>query len=146
MQLASNVFQNSEVIPQKYTCDGEYFNPPLTISDLPQDTKTLALIVEDPDAPVGLWVHWMIWNIPTNISEISEDWAPVGVVGKNSSNNNSWDDICPPNGEHRYFFKLFALDCGLDLDPETTTRDQFYQAMEGHVIEKAELLGRYSRE
>jgi Raf kinase inhibitor-like YbhB/YbcL family protein len=145
MQLASNVFQNDGLIPQKYTCDGEYINPPLTISDVPQNAKTLALIVEDPDAPVGLWVHWMIWNIPTNISEISEDWTPVGVVGKNSSNNNSWDDICPPNGEHRYFFKLFALNDELTLNAETTTRDQFYQAMEGHVIEKVELVGRYSR-
>jgi Raf kinase inhibitor-like YbhB/YbcL family protein len=145
MLISSPVFENDGEIPRKYTCDGEYINPPLLFSKIPVSAKSLTLVVEDPDAPVGLWVHWMIWNLSPQISVIKENAKPGGNVGKNSSGNNSWDDICPPDGEHRYFFKLFALDIIIDLDPTSATRDSLIKAMEGHIIEKSELMGKYNR-
>lgn len=145
MQLTSTAFENNQEIPENYTCDGDMINPPLQISEVPETTKSLALIVEDPDAPVELWIHWIIWNIPTNTQEIPSGSNKIGTTGKNSSNNNSWDPICPPDKEHRYYFKLFALDTTLDLDPEKATRDDFYNAMEKHLIERTELMGRYNR-
>ena len=105
MKLASPAFAHNAIIPQKYTCQGEDISPPLTISDIPKGTVSLALINDDPDAPMGTWDHWLIWNIkPT--AEIKEDSAP-GTQGKNSWGRNDYGGACPPSGTHRYFFKLY---------------------------------------
>ena len=145
MKITSPKFQNGEHIPYQYTCDGEGINPPIQIADVPENTMRLALIVEDPDAPVGMWVHWMIWNMPKDTQQIEEGRVPMGVIGLNSSSQNTWDPICPPSGEHRYFFKLFALDTLLDLEPLTANRKDLYDAISGHIIAKSELLGLYAK-
>jgi len=145
MKIYSSVFENNGKIPSKYTCDGEGINPSLEINDIPENAKSLAFIIEDPDAPVGLWIHWMIWNIQPVELKIGENDTPQGIIGKNSSGNNCFDDICPPDREHRYFFKVFALDCEIDLDPNIATREDFYKALEGHIVESCELMGRYKR-
>ena len=113
MKLASPAFAHNAIIPQKYTCQGKDISPPLTISEIPEGTVSLALITDDPDAPMGTWDHWLIWNIkPT--AEIKEDSAP-GTQGENSWGRNDYGGPCPPSGTHRYFFKLYALDSQLDL-------------------------------
>lgn len=145
MQISSTAFENNGLIPQQFACDGDLLNPPLVFSAVPDDAVSLALIVEDPDAPAGLWIHWIVWNIDPQTQTIAAGTVPAGVVGKNSSGNASWDDICPPSGEHRYVFKVFALNKKLELDSATATRDDFYQQLEGSVIEKAELMGKYSK-
>ncbi len=145
MQITTPAFESNEEIPQKYTCEGSNINPPFTFTDIPGGTQSLALIVEDPDAPGELWVHWMIWNMPVTNLEILEDSAPKGIFGKNSNGNNSWDSICPPDSEHRYFFKGFALDTNLNLDPNVATREDFYSVMQGHILGQAEVMGRYTK-
>ncbi|RLG33782.1 YbhB/YbcL family Raf kinase inhibitor-like protein [Methanosarcinales archaeon] len=142
MRLTSTVFDYGGRIPQKYTCDGEDINPPLVIEDVPADAKTLVLIVDDPDAPMGTWDHWIVWNIPV-IDRIEEDSVP-GTVGVNSWGRNDYGGPCPPSGEHRYFFKLYALDTTLNLDTNSTKKD-LERAMEGHVIAQTDLIGVYSR-
>lgn len=145
MKVTSTSFENQGLIPSKYTCDGQGVNPPIEISDIPEGTDSLALIVEDPDAPNGLWIHWMIWNIPAENPNILEDSIPNGVVGKNSAGMNQWHVICPPSGEHRYYFKVFALDTILDINPDTATREDFYNAMKDHIVDQAELMGVYRK-
>ncbi len=137
-----SVFGNNEFIPKKYTCQGEDINPKLIIKDIPNGTKTLALIMDDPDAPMGTWVHWVMWNIPPG--NIEENSAP-GVQGVNSWGRNEYGGPCPPSGIHRYFFKVYALDTELDL-PETTTKEGLLKAMEGHILASAQLVGLYKKE
>ena len=145
MKILSPVFKNNELIPAKYTCDGEDINPPLTITELPEGTKSLALIVDDPDAPMGIWDHWIVWNINPSISLIKENSLPEGsVLGKNSFGKLSYGGPCPPLGTHRYFFKLYALDKELDLT-EGATKKELEQAMSEHVLDSAELIGLYKR-
>lgn len=144
MIITSSVFENNGEIPTKYTCEGEFINPPLSIKEIPNDAVCYALIVKDPDAPVGLWVHWMVWNISKDQIEIAEDAVLEGVIGKNSSGNKSWDDICPPDKEHRYLFKVFALDSEIELNPDTATRDDFYKVVGDHTVAEAQLVGRYN--
>lgn len=120
MQLTSTAFTNNEAIPSKYTCDGEDVNPPLTIAGMPEGTQSLVLIMDDPDVPVsvredGVWDHWVVFNIPPDTTEISEGREPRGVHGKGTSGNLKYHGPCPPDCEHRYFFKLYALDVELDL-------------------------------
>ena len=142
MKLASHAFAHNAIIPQKYTCQGEDISPPLTISDIPEGAVSLALINDDPDAPMGTWDHWLIWNLkPT--AEIKEDSAP-GTQGKNSWGRNDYGGPCPPSGTHRYFFKLYALDSELDL-AKGATKAELEAAMEGHILEQAELIGRYKK-
>ena len=138
MKLLSPVFNNEEMIPKKYTCLGEDINPPLKIEDLPPETKTLALVVEDPDAPSGLFVHWVVYNIPIT-EKIKENSIP-GLQGQNDFQRNSWGGPCPPSGSHRYFFKLFALDSVLDLK-EGISKETLIDAMTGHIIVQTELMG-----
>ena len=144
MQLTSPAFSHNEAIPKKYTCDGDNINPPLTITDVPKDTKSLALIIDDPDAPMGTWVHWTVWNMDPGMTEIAENSVPNGVEGYTSSGKPGYGGPCPPSGTHRYFFKLYALDTLLDLSPRTDA-SQLEQAMQGHVLDSAELMGTYSR-
>ena len=148
MNLTSSAFANSGTIPLKYTCDGADVNPPLTISDVPEGTKSLVLIMDDPDAvvPAGkVWDHWMVWNIPPITREIPEGKEPKGVHGKGTSNNLQYKGPCPPDRVHRYFFKLYALNTGLSL-PEGSTKAEVEAAMKGRIIARAELMGRYERE
>ena len=145
MKLESPVFENNGNIPSKYTCDGENVNPPLEISEVPENAKSLVLIVDDPDAPMGTWVHWTVWNISSKTTEISENSVPEGAVeGMTDFGKPGYGGPCPPSGTHRYFFKLYALDATLDLDSSDKAKD-IEKAMEGHILDKAELVGLYSR-
>lgn len=145
MKLTSSAFENGNDIPSKYTCDGGDLIPPLNISEVPENTKSLALIIDDPDAPVGLWVHFILWNIDPMTSEIAENIVPTGSIsGINSWGKTGYGGPCPPSGTHRYFFKLYALDTTLDLS-STIDKAGLKKAMEGHILDQAELLGKYSR-
>ena len=142
MKLESPAFKHNNSIPKKYTCDGEDVNPYLYISDLPEGTKSLALIVDDPDAPMGTWVHWIVFNIPV-VPSIEEDSIP-GTQGYNDFGRNDYGGPCPPSGVHRYFFKIYALDLTLDLK-QGSKKFAVEKAMQGHILGKAELIGLYSR-
>ena len=145
MRLESSAFKHSESIPKKYTCDGENINPELLIRDVPDGTKSLALIVDDLDAPVGLWVHWVVWNISPETKIIKEHSVPKGAMeGATSAGKPGYRGPCPPDGEHRYFFKLYALDTEINLPPDAD-KDSLEEEMVGHVLDKAELIGLYSR-
>lgn len=152
MKLTSPAFQNNGKIPSKYTCDGENINPPLTITDVPENTKSLVLIMDDPDIPeiakknfnVEVWDHWVVFNIPPTLRTIEEGENPPGILGKNTRGNNAYGGPCPPDREHRYFFKLYALDTMLGLR-EGATKTEVERAMESHILAKVELMGKYAR-
>jgi Raf kinase inhibitor-like YbhB/YbcL family protein len=143
LSVKSPAFENNNFIPAKYTCDGDDVNPPLTIEGISEGTKTLALIVDDPDAPMGTWDHWIVWNIPATTSKIEENTVP-GTEGMNDFRRRSYGGPCPPSGTHRYFFKVYALDAKLDLSP-TSRKRNVEKAMQGHVLAKGELVGLYRR-
>jgi hypothetical protein len=115
MKLTSSAFENEGSIPSEFTCDGDDISPPLTISEVPENTKSLALISDDPDAPVGTWDHWVVFNIPPDTREIAKGTEPPGVAGKNSWGRTGYGGPCPPSGTHRYFFKLYSLHTQLYL-------------------------------
>lgn len=141
----TTVFEHNGRIPSEYTCDGQDLAPQLTISDVPENAKSLVLIVDDPDAPSGTWVHWLLYNIPTNTTVINANNLPIEAKqGMTDFGRASWGGPCPPSGTHRYFFKLYAIDTILDL-PEGATKTQLEQAIQDHIIEKAELIGLYKR-
>ena len=142
MQLTSLVFGHNQLIPAKYTCDGEDVNPPLVINNAPESTQSLTIIVDDPDAPAGVWDHWIVFNIPPDTKVVAEGQEPEGVHGRGTGGNTDYYGPCPPDREHRYFFKVYALDTMLDL-PEGSSKADVERAMEGHVLDKAELIGRY---
>ena len=142
MKITSSAFTHNAMIPKKYTCQGKDISPPLAISDIPEGTVSLALILDDPDAPRRTWEHWIIWNIkPTR--EIKEDSAP-GTQGKNSWGRQDYGGPCPPSGTHRYFFKLYAIDNEIDL-PAGATKAELEAAMKGHILEQTELIGLYQK-
>ncbi len=146
MIIQSPVIQPSRSIPSDFTCDGRNINPPLEISGVPVGAKSLALIVDDPDAPAGTWVHWTLWNIPPETTLIEEGSVPAGAIeGVTSFGKPGYGGPCPPSGTHRYFFKLYALDTLPDL-PQTAKAADLEKAISGHVIEQAELVGTYSRQ
>lgn len=145
LSITSPAFDHKMAIPGRYTCDGRDINPPLLIESVPSETKSLALIMDDPDAPVGNWVHWVIWNIPPRTREIKENSLPSGAMqGLSSWKRNSYGGPCPPYGTHRYFFKLYALDTTLNLTPASTKAD-LEHAMQGHILAHGELMGTYRR-
>jgi Raf kinase inhibitor-like YbhB/YbcL family protein len=144
MKITSSAFQQGAEIPSKFSCDGANTSPPLQISDVPAGAKSLALIVDDPDAPSGLFTHWMVWNISLQTSAIAEGGAPKGSQGTNDFGKSGYGGPCPPSGTHRYYFRVFALDRELDL-PAGAKRSQVDAAMKGHVIAQGELMGKYSR-
>ncbi len=145
LQITSSAFQNNGNIPRQYTCDGTDINPPLMIANCPQGTKSIALICDDPDAPVGTWVHWVIWNIDPGVKEIKENTVPQGAVqGINDFRKHSYGGPCPPSGTHRYFFKVYALDMMLNISPNSTKAD-LEMAMKGHVLAEGQLVGLYKR-
>lgn len=143
MKLSSPEFKHNELIPKKFTCQGNDVSPALTISDVPQEAKTLALIVDDPDAPMGTWVHWVMFNIP--ITSGIEENTILGTEGVNDFKRKNYGGPCPPSGTHHYFFKLYALDAELDL-AEGATKEQLEDAMRNHIIAQAELVGLYRKD
>ena len=140
MRLNSAAFENGGMIPDKYTCHGQNINPPLHIQDIPKDTKSLVLITDDPDAPGGVFVHWVVYNIPV-INMIPENSLP-GVPGINDYEKELYTGPCPPSGIHRYFFKCFALNASLSLE-SGAAQQTVIEAMQEHVLESTELMGRY---
>jgi hypothetical protein len=140
--VTSPAFYHNQMIPRKYTCDGEDVNPALKIENVPEQAKSLVLIVDDPDAPMGTWDHWIVWNIPRT-SEVGEDTVP-GVEGLNSFGKHSYGGPCPPSGTHRYFFKVYALDTLLNIASNSKKKD-VEKAMKDHVLSKGEFVGLYSR-
>ena len=149
MKITSSAFNHNSKIPQKYTCDGENINPPLSFSDVPEATKSLVLIMEDPDVshylrPDGMFDHWVVYNMPAETHEIKEGTQPPGIQGQNSRNEAKYTGPCPPDRQHRYFFKLYALDFTLDL-PQNATKQMVEAKMQGHILGKSELIGLYRR-
>jgi Raf kinase inhibitor-like YbhB/YbcL family protein len=147
MLLTSTAFKENETIPIQYTCKGDNINPPLNIIDVPSDTKSLSLIMHDPDTPTGDYLHWMMWDIGPSTQSISANSVPVGAVqGANDSQNNVYAGPCPPKGTgtHRYMFELYALDISLNLKPDTTSRAQLEEAMKNHILEKTTLTGLFT--
>ncbi|MEK7630150.1 MAG: YbhB/YbcL family Raf kinase inhibitor-like protein [Patescibacteria group bacterium] len=146
--LKSSAFHNGETIPAKYTCDSDDVNPMLEIRNIPEGAKSLALIMDDPDATRGTpWDHWLLWNIAPKTQYISEDNVPAGAVqGMSSFNHAKYGGPCPPHGAkpHRYFFKLYVLDTELNL-AEGGTKAELEKSMTGHIIAQTELVGLYSR-
>ena len=144
MKLTSPAFANNGTIPSEYTCDGNDLSPPLSISDVPSNAKSLILVMDDPDAPVGTWDHWIVFNMGPSTKEIHKGTEPKATAGKNSWGRTGYGGPCPPSGTHRYFFKLYALDAMLNL-PQGATKKELEMAMQGHIIAKAELMGTYKR-
>lgn len=150
MELTSTAFNPGELIPGRYTCDGEGLSPPLAWSGVPDSARALVLIVDDPDAPMGTWVHWVVCNLPPDSTGLPEGvtsgqlttWG--AAQGRNSWGRNDWGGPCPPSGTHRYYFKLYALDAVLGLGPGAT-KQEVLTAAKGHVLVQCELLGRYRR-
>ena len=142
LKVSSTAFDHNGPIPVKYTCEGDDVNPPLDIEDIPEHARCLAIIVDDPDAPSGLWVHWVTWNIPVT-HHLKENSAP-GMQGINDFKKHRYNGPCPPSGTHRYFFKIYALNMTLDL-PVSAGKPELERAMSDHIIAFGELTGFYSR-
>lgn len=149
MRIFSPAFQDGQIIPSKYTCEGSGICPPLYFENIPKNAKSLVLLMDDPDVPPSvrkdqMFDHWVIFNISPTIHELKEGKAPPGIEGKNTSGTKGYFNPCPPDREHRYFFKLYALDQMLDLTSNTTKKEVEAQ-MEGHILEKAQMMGRYEK-
>ena len=151
MRISSPAFEPNQMIPEVYTCEGQNTNPPLEISDVPQNAESLTLIMDDPDAatdpdgPGKTFTHWMIWNIPPNTRNIdAENITSQAIQGINDSEKVGYTGPCPPNGTHRYFFKLYALNRKLDLTPNVTNQE-LEREINNSMIVKAELVGLYSK-
>ena len=145
LKLTSSAFQGEGSIPKKYTCDGENISPDLLWGDLPQGVKSLALIVDDPDAPAGTWVHWVLFNIPPAQTNLKEGVHGVGVEGVNDFRKLGYGGPCPPKGKpHRYYFKLYALDAFLGNE-SGARKNELEKAMAGHILAEGQLMGNYER-
>ena len=144
ISITSPFFHAGGDIPAKFTCNGTNVSPELQISSVPNEAKSLVLIVDDPDAPRGLFTHWIVWNIDPKTTRMAENSAPTaGVQGINDFGKRNYGGPCPPSGTHRYFFKIFALDTKLELKPGAR-RAELDAAMRGHILAQGELMGRYS--
>ena len=143
LSLTSPAFKQNDFIPTMYTCAGKDISPPLKIEGVPKGTKSLALSMHDPDAPAGIWVHWLKWNISPSTIDIAEGVEPHGVSGKGTNNNTKYMGPCPPSGTHRYIFTLYALTTELSLH-EGSSRDELIHAMSGHILDQAALVGLYT--
>lgn len=147
LTLLSSAFEQGKPIPQKYSCDGDDISLPLYWENVPAGTKSLVMIFDDPDAPMGTWDHWILFNMPATVTELTEDIGhlPDGTVeGMNSWGRTGYGGPCPPDKEHRYFFKLYALDKKLDLI-EGVKKEAVEAAMHDHILEQAQLMGTYDR-
>jgi hypothetical protein len=146
MKITTKAFSDTHPIPRRLTADGKNVNPPLTIRGVPAEAESLVLIVDDPDVSMGTWNHWLVWNIQPGTTVIKEDSIPAGaVVGLNDAGTAKYVGPSPPSGTHRYYFRLYALDKKLDL-PKGSARTELEDAMHDHILDRAELLGRYARE
>ncbi|HHP7244456.1 MAG TPA: YbhB/YbcL family Raf kinase inhibitor-like protein [Elainellaceae cyanobacterium] len=150
MNLESAAFSQDGMIPSKYTCDGQDLSPPLSWGTPPDGTESLALIADDPDAPSGTFVHWVLYNMPPDVQQLPEGATDSigsmgGVQGKSDFGKQGYGGPCPPGGTHRYFFKLYALDTMLDLEPGATKAD-VVKAMDSYIVANGELMARYSRQ
>jgi len=151
MKLVSSAFDEGEMIPKKYTCDDMDISPPLNWTSVPEGTNSFAIICDDPDAPMGTWVHWVIYNLPANINELSEnvpalESLPNGAKqGRNDFGKIGYGGPCPPGGTHRYYFKIYALKKELDIEVGIT-KSGLLKAIEGHILSEAQLMGRYRRQ
>ncbi|MFW5711192.1 MAG: YbhB/YbcL family Raf kinase inhibitor-like protein [Spirochaetota bacterium] len=150
MQLTSSAFEPNQAIPQKFSCDGQNISPALSWDGQPAETESYVLICDDPDAPGGTFVHWLYYNIPAEVKSLPAavdsvpQPAPGGLQGKNSFGKTGYGGPCPPGGTHRYFFTLYALDFKLDAQAGLDKR-KLMEAIDGHVIAEAQLMGTYSR-
>jgi len=145
MKISSTAFGHNGKIPQKYTCDGSDVNPPLKFEEIPAAARSLALIVDDPDAPMGTWVHWVVWNLDPKTEGIKENSAAKGSIqGINDFRKHDYGGPCPPSGTHRYFFKLYALDMTLNISA-SNGKAALEASMKGHILAEAELVGLYER-
>ncbi len=148
--VTSTAFKDGEMIPSRYTCDGANISPQIAWTNIPHDTKSIAIISDDPDAPVGTWVHWIVYDIPPDVTELQENCPPDKIL-KNGAKQGITDfkrigygGPCPPSGTHRYFFKAYALDILLNAQPGLT-KANLLKAMDGHIIAKGQLIGKYER-
>ena len=151
IKITSTAFENNGLIPAKYTCDEENISPPLQWEQIPEETKSIALICDDPDAPMGTRVHWILFNLPKETRELTEN-IPVsdtlangGSQGITDFGRAGYGGPCPPSGTHRYFFKIYALNTKIDMD-SSADKSQLLKAMEGHVISQGQLIGKYKRQ
>jgi Raf kinase inhibitor-like YbhB/YbcL family protein len=142
LAVSSSAFPHQGTIPARYTCDGLNYNPPLEIAHIPEEAQSMAIIVDDPDAPKGTWVHWVIWNIP--VTRFVKEKSVAGEQGLNDFHTRTYRGPCPPSGTHRYFFKIYVLNSVLQLSPDTTKAD-LEKAMSEHIIGFGELIGLYKR-
>lgn len=149
MKLTSDAFQEGAIIPSRYTCEGLNYSPPLTFHDVPKNAKSLVLIVDDPDVPAFvrpdcMFDHWVVFDLSPYLTNLHENAPPPGTLGQNTAGENKYFGPCPPDREHRYFFKLYALDTRLEL-PKGARKRQVERAMEGHILAEATLMGRYEK-
>ena len=151
IKITSSAFEEGGLIPAKYTCDGADISPPLRWEAVPEGTKSIALISDDPDAPVGTWVHWVLFNLPAETRELAEN-IPADQILPNGARQGTsgfgrigYGGPCPPSGTHRYFFKIYSLDAELDL-AAGARKPELVKAMEGHIIGQGQLIGRYKRQ
>ncbi|MBN1271338.1 MAG: YbhB/YbcL family Raf kinase inhibitor-like protein [Candidatus Aminicenantes bacterium] len=150
MEITSPIFKEGDIIPSQYTCDGPDISPPLVWDDVPKSAKGFVLICDDPDAPMGIWVHWVLYHLPADVKKLPENVPPDeelengAMQGKNDFGRIGYGGPCPPSGTHRYYFKLYALDEELSFEPGME-KDQLLEAIDGHVLDEATLMGRYQR-
>lgn len=149
LKITSPAFEMNEMIPSRFTCDGENISPEFIFSNIPEGTHSFALTMEDPDVPHsirpdGMWNHWVVWNIPPTTTSIKSGATPPGVLGMNTSKRVAYDGPCPPDREHRYIFTLYALDTKLSL-PSGANKEALLDDISTHIIEKAQLIGFYNR-
>jgi Raf kinase inhibitor-like YbhB/YbcL family protein len=150
IKVSSSALEQGELIPSKYTADGQNISPPLEWQDMPTETKSIALICDDPDAPLGTWVHWVMWNIPPEKSSLAENVPAVETLpdgtkqGITDFKSTGYGGPAPPSGTHRYYFKIYALDIKLSL-PADSTKANLLKAMKGHILAEGRLMGTYKR-
>jgi Raf kinase inhibitor-like YbhB/YbcL family protein len=150
ISVSSSAFEEGSMIPSKYTCDGKDISPPLKWEGVPEGTSSIALISDDPDAPMGTWVHWVMWNVPPDAQGLPENVPPDSQLpdgsrqGITDFGRSGYGGPCPPGGTHRYYFKVYALDTMVDL-PTSARKGDLLKAAEGHVLAEGQLMGRYSR-
>ena len=144
MKASSSAFENGGKIPSEFTCDGQDLSPPLSIIDVPKEAKTIAIIMDDPDAPMGTFTHWLVWNIPSHKTQFAKGEKLDFVQGRTSFGTTEYGGPCPPSGTHRYFFKIYALDTKLDLKQGSSVKD-LEKAIRVHVLAESVLMGKYSR-
>ncbi len=151
IQLTSSAFGFEEMIPKKYSCDGDNVSPPLSWDNIPDGAKSITLICEDPDAPMGTFIHWVLYNLPSDVNELQENVPDDETLknearqGVNDFGNLGYGGPCPPSGTHRYFFRIYALDKMIDTT-STIDKKTLQKEMEGHIIAKGELMGKYQRQ